>query len=114
MTEVDNKTIYVAHLCKGVCRPWPSFLCSTCKPDEFVDLTLLDLTKRHNKMKYRIFDKKKKLFVDDPAYPNNQRTWSEFYVGQDGKIVEFITGNNDVFFMNKVDQKKYKVVYLKG
>lgn len=65
-------------------------------------------------MKYRIFDKEKKLFVDDPAYPNNQRTWSEFCVGQDGEIVEFVTGNGDAFYKNEVDQKKYKVVYSNG
>lgn len=41
-------------------------------------------------MKFRVFDKKVGLYVDDDMYPSNQRSFSVFAINEDGKLLEMV------------------------
>lgn len=64
-------------------------------------------------MKYRIFDTKCMLYVDDIFYPSNQHTSSDFYVDGNGDVVEFVTSDGKFYFKNKINQEYYTIVYEK-
>lgn len=53
--------------------------------------------------KFRIWSNKHQLFVDDPIYPSNQHTWSEFYLSPDGQIYEFVTCDGENFVKQSFD-----------
>ena len=41
-------------------------------------------------MKTRIFSKKHNLYTNSPSWPSNQRSFSEWAISPDGKIVEIV------------------------
>lgn len=62
-------------------------------------------------MKYRIYSKKHKLYVDSPFYPNNQMSHSEFYLTPGGKVVEFISFDMQNYLKNEeINQKEFKIL----
>jgi hypothetical protein len=70
-------------------------------------------------MKYRIFSKKHNLYTDDPAWPSNQHTSSDYYVAENGEIVELVgfPHNDDGFWYyqyNVVDQDDFVVQMYSG
>lgn len=41
-------------------------------------------------MNIRLFSKKHNLYTNSPFWPSNQRTWSEWTMANDGRVVEII------------------------
>lgn len=41
-------------------------------------------------MKFRLYSHKQKLYTNDPFWPSNQRTFSEWFVSPNGEIVELV------------------------
>jgi hypothetical protein len=51
-------------------------------------------------MKFRIFSHKQNLYTNSPFWPCNQRTWSDWAISPDGRIIELILegrANNEEF-----------------
>lgn len=60
-------------------------------------------------MNVRIFSKKHGIYTDDPAWPSNQRTWSEWAITPEGAILEIIDDGSGPF-VEKHDPRNF-IVY---
>lgn len=60
-------------------------------------------------MNFRIFSKSHNLYTNDPAWPSNQRTTSEFVLRPNGEIVELIDDGACGISAETLDSRNYIV-----
>ena len=68
-------------------------------------------------MRFRIYSHKHKLYTDDPMWPSNQRSFSEWFVSPDGEIIELIgfqDGENVWYSKETHSPKKFTVEHFTG
>ena len=63
-------------------------------------------------MKIKIFSKQHRLFTDDPLWPSNQRSTSNFVVDTNFNVIEIVDFGDDVVFINKtLNQEDFEVTF---
>jgi len=60
-------------------------------------------------MNLRIFSRKHGVYTNDPAWPSNQRTWSEWAIAPEGAILEIIVYDGSGPFVEKHDPRDFIV-----
>ena len=64
-------------------------------------------------MKYRLFNKKNKLYTDDIMWPNNQRTHEIYFLDIHGKVNVLIGYEEEGYLLQKCNQEDWKIEFIK-
>lgn len=64
---------------------------------------------KNKSIKYRLYNKKYKLYSDDIMWPNNQYTHEKYFLDSDGKVKVLIAFERFGWTLEECDQREWKV-----
>lgn len=60
-------------------------------------------------MNYRLFSKKHNLYTNSPLWPSNQRTWSEWVLAPNGKVIELVDAGACGYSVINHDKRNFSI-----